>query len=193
MAIKAIIFDCFGVLVLSGQASLLQDYPDLSDELSDLILQSDYGYISRDEFNQAACRLTGLSLTDFKSRYWSANIRNESAFKWVRTLKAAGNYKVGLLSNIGQGWLSDFVPEADDEQLFDAVVLSGDVGMTKPAAEIFQLTAKRLGVTPAECVMIDDLLTNVDGARRAGMEAILFGTTSQSQADLGRLLEPALA
>lgn len=193
MAIKAIIFDCFGVLVLSGHASLRQDFPQLTTELDDLNIQSDYGYLSRQEFNQSASALTGLTLKDLQSRYWLANVRNQSAFDWVKQLRQAGNYKVGLLSNIGKGWLNDFVPEAENEQLFDTVVLSGEVGMTKPAAEIFELAAERLGLSTFECVMIDDLLMNVEGARRAGMQAILFGTTAQAKADFERLLEAEVA
>lgn len=189
MAIKAIIFDCFGVLVLAGAASLRQDYPALVGDLHDLVLRSDYGYISRQEFNQLASSLVGLSAEQFQSRYWAANVRNEPALAWVSAVKKTASYQVGLLSNIGKGWLEDFIPAVESEQLFDTVVLSGEVGMVKPAAEIFELIAQRLGAETYECVMIDDLIENVEAAQRVGMEAILFNTDSQAQAELERLLE----
>lgn len=189
MTIKAIIFDCFGVLVVPGRYSLQYDFPDLANELHDLTMRSDYGYISRQEFNQSAAELTGLSVEEFQTRYWEANVRNEPAFNWANELKKTGNYKIGMLSNIGIGWLNDFISETEREQLFDSVVLSGEAGVTKPSVESFELIAQHLGAEPYECVMIDDLLVNIDGAQRAGMKTILFGTTRQAQIDFAYHLE----
>lgn len=189
MVIKAIIFDCFGVLVVPGLDALLHDFPDKAVEAQDLELQSDYGYISRQEYNQLASELTGLSVEQFQNRYWKSKVRNQPAFDWLLDLKKTGTYKIGMLSNIGAWWLDDFIAPTEREQLFDAFVLSGEVGMVKPSIEIFELVAERLGVEPSECVMIDDALVNVNGAKRAGMKAILFSTTVQAQADLALLLE----
>jgi FMN phosphatase YigB (HAD superfamily) len=50
------------------------------------------------------------------------------------------------------------------------------------------MIANRLGVEPHECVMIDDMLQNVEGASRAGMQAVLFGSPSQAQTDLQLVL-----
>jgi putative hydrolase of the HAD superfamily len=55
---------------------------------------------------------------------------------------------------------------------FDAVVLSGLVGFGKPDLRIYLLTAERLGLTPEQCVFVDDLPTNVQAAVRAGMVGI---------------------
>lgn len=184
MAIKAVIFDCFGVLVLSGRGALYHDYPHLKEEIYNLERQADYGMISRQEFNQAVAQMTDLSPQAVEERYWSSSVRNEPAIEWVRELKQSGVYKVGLLSNIGRGWLEDFISVDQRKELFDAEVLSGDVGVVKPAAEIFELAALRLGVAPFECVMIDDILANIDGAERVGMQGVLFGTTTQARAEL---------
>lgn len=184
MAIKAVIFDCFGVLVLSGRGSLYHDYPHLKEQIYDLERQSDYGMISRDDFNQAVSQMTDLSPQTVEERYWSTSVLNESAIEWVKEVKKAGDYKVGLLSNIGRGWLDDVIPADKRKEMFDAEVLSSEVGAVKPAAEIFELAAQRLGVTPFECVMIDDILANVDGAERVGMQGVLFGTTTQARTEL---------
>jgi putative hydrolase of the HAD superfamily len=58
-------------------------------------------------------------------------------------------------------------------ELFDAVVISAEVGLRKPDREIFLLTADRIDVPPEECVFVDDLLHNADGARAVGMEAVV--------------------
>ncbi|HYY09403.1 MAG TPA: HAD-IA family hydrolase, partial [Kineosporiaceae bacterium] len=70
----------------------------------------------------------------------------------VRRAHAAG-VRTALLSN---SW-GDHYPDELFDGLFDAVVISGRVGMRKPDAEIFRHTAELLGLEPAECVMVDDL------------------------------------
>ena len=188
MAIKAIIFDCFGVLVMSGKESVDHDYPQLATELHDLTLRSDYGYITRPDFDRELSQLTGIPLEGIEAHYWAKNVRSEPVFTWVRELKATGEYKVGLLTNIGKEWLDDFLPEQERSELFDADVLSGEVGITKPDVRIYEMLADKLGVQPYECVMIDDLLQNIEGAARAGMATVLFGSLQQAQADLQRVL-----
>lgn len=193
MAIQAIIFDCFGVLVVSGMVALQHDFPEFSNELHDLRVRSDYGYISREDYNQAVSNITGIPIDQVESRYWKKSVRNESALDWVKSLKAAGHYKVSLLSNIGVAWIDDFLSLSERQQLFDDEVLSGVVGLLKPDRTIFQLAADRLGVDTSECVMIDDVLENIDGAVSAGMQGIVYNTTPQAQQDLERLLEQARA
>ncbi|TQF66070.1 HAD-IA family hydrolase [Rhodococcus spelaei] len=57
-------------------------------------------------------------------------------------------------------------------RLVDEVVLSGDVGLAKPDPRIFRLTAHRLGLSPEDCVFVDDLAANVRGAVDAGMVGV---------------------
>ncbi|MBC7868604.1 HAD-IA family hydrolase [Candidatus Saccharibacteria bacterium] len=189
MAIKAIIFDCFGVLVMSGRTALYHDFPDLKSKIYDNERQSDYGMTSRIQLNEAIGQLTHLSPQVIDERYWATSVRNESALAWAMELKQSGEYKIGLLSNIGRGWLEDFLTVQERRALFDAEVLSSEVNIVKPSLEIFEITAQRLGVEPFECVMIDDILANIDGAERAGMGGILFGTTTQARSDLDLYLK----
>lgn len=188
MVKKAVIFDCFGVLVMSGRSLLYHDFQELSEEIRDLELSSDYGMISRDEFDQSVADLTGLTAADVRKKYWDVNTRNEAAIDWAKKLKESGIYKVCLLSNIGKGWMDDFLPRAELSSIFDEVILSCDVGLRKPDSAIFELTANKLGVNPDECVMIDDVLENVDASERVGMDGILFGTTNQAMADFETLI-----
>lgn len=174
---------------MAGQDALSHDYPHHAGALHDLALRSDYGYISRREFNVETADLVGLTVDEFQTRYWAANVRNESAFAWIRELRQDGALKVGLLSNIGRGWLDDFVPVSERDQLFDMSVLSGEVGMIKPSMEIFELAAHNLGVEPHECIMIDDLLVNIEGAQRTGMQGIVFSTTTGARTELVRILQ----
>jgi epoxide hydrolase-like predicted phosphatase len=189
MAIKAIIFDCFGVLIMGGRQSLALDFPEQQQALHDLSVRSDYGFIERDEYAQELIKLTGVTPEEFRRKYWSKNVHNEPMFEWVRALKKEGQYKIGLLSNIGIKWLDEFLPEEERRELFDDVVLSYQVGMIKPDQKIFELTAERLGVEPNECVMIDDLLENVEAATAVGMNAIVYDTTTQTKLELERIID----
>ena len=52
-------------------------------------------------------------------------------------------------------------------------MISGEVGLHKPQPEIFLLGAERIGVAPEDCVFVDDLRENCEGAEAVGMKAIL--------------------
>lgn len=59
-------------------------------------------------------------------------------------------------------------------EVFGTTIVSGEVGILKPSTEIYRLLCHRAGVTPEDCVFIDDGLHNCLGARAAGMDAIHF-------------------
>jgi len=189
MAIKAVIFDCFGVLVfMPGKNALKQTYPDIATQIDNLSFQSDYGIMSRTDYYQAMADLVGLMVEDLKSKYYYMNVRNDQMINWIHDLRKTGKYKIGMVSNIGRHWLDDFMVEAEQSRLFDEVILSGEVGMVKPDRLIFEMMADKLSVDVSECIMIDDMLMNVEGASRAGMQGILFGNNHQAQADFDNLV-----
>ena len=80
----------------------------------------------------------------------------------------AHGLRTGLLSN-ADGLLGETNGFAE---LFDAVVLSGQVGYGKPDLRIYLLAADRMGLVPEQCVFVDDLASNVRGAVRAGMVGV---------------------
>jgi HAD superfamily hydrolase (TIGR01509 family) len=57
--------------------------------------------------------------------------------------------------------------------LFDVLVLGGAIGVAKPDPEVYRRTAALLGLTPGECVVVDDLMSNIRGARAAGAVRVL--------------------
>jgi epoxide hydrolase-like predicted phosphatase len=105
----------------------------------------------------------------------------------VRHARAAG-LRTALLSN---SW-GDHYPDELWSGLFHAVVISGQVGMRKPDAAIFQHTAGLLGLEPAECVMVDDLPQNVRGAVAAGMVAVRHTGYAATLAELEALFDVRL-
>lgn len=178
--IRALIFDCFGVLYHGSLGHLRQLLPsDRRQELNDLSMSSDYGYISRQEYFDKASEIMGMSSAELEAITTKQHIRNELLVDYLKSMKS--DYKIGLLSNVGSDVMDGLFSPLEQAELFDAVVLSSDIGMTKPNPDIFALTALKLGVLPEECIMIDDLLVNVEGARQAGMKGVVYSTVEQAK------------
>jgi epoxide hydrolase-like predicted phosphatase len=107
----------------------------------------------------------------------------------VRRAKAAG-IRTGLISNsIGEGRYD----RSTFPELFDGVVISAEEKMHKPQPEIYRLGCERVGLPPEECVFVDDLRENCDGAEAVGMTAILHRGSSDTVPELERLLGVALS
>jgi putative hydrolase of the HAD superfamily len=91
----------------------------------------------------------------------------ESMYEVVRRARAAG-IRTGLLSN---SWGNDYPREVFAE-LFDVVVISTEVGMRKPAKEIFRYALDRLVLEPRAAVFVDDIVTNVAAAEALGIVGV---------------------
>ena len=75
------------------------------------------------------------------------------------------------------------------EDVTDDIVYSHEVRLRKPDPAIYVLTAERLGVAPREIVFLDDVVTNIDAARRAGWHAVLHVDTATSIRDLEAVID----
>jgi len=107
----------------------------------------------------------------------------------VRAAAGAG-IRTGLISN---SWgTTIYSPEVLDG-LFDAVVISGEVGLHKPQPEIYLLACERLGAEPSACVFVDDLRENCAGAQAVGMTALLHRSSDETIGHLEDLLGLELA
>ena len=107
----------------------------------------------------------------------------------MKLLKDSGQYKIGMLSNVGRGFFESYFTDSEKNKLFDAVVLSSEVGIAKPEVAAYQMIADKLGVKLDECVMIDDTYLNIDAAKAAGMQGVWFISTQQSINDLNTILQ----
>lgn len=189
--IKAIIIDCFGVLYIDPGLGFYQrevkDFAQLRTQILDIDKQYDYGFIDDVEHDTAVAELTELEYDFIHANVRGAHTKNEALLDYMQKLRP--QYKLGMLSNIGRGGMESFFSTNEQQQLFDNVVLSSDVGVIKPSLEIYQIAAEKLGVGVDECVMIDDRMANVEGANLAGMKGILFETNRQCVQELEYILE----
>ncbi len=187
--IKAVIFDCFGVLVGDGwhpfKKRYFADEPEKDAEASRLNVLSNKGLLSYTDFLEGVGKLAGISAYQVMKEL-NQNPPNTQLFDYIRTLKP--NYKIGMLSNAAENWLSTLVGK-ENEALFDAVVLSYDIGHNKPSPEAYQKAARALGVNVDECVFIDDIESYVVAAEHAGMKGVLYRTPEDTIADITAALE----
>jgi putative hydrolase of the HAD superfamily len=150
-----------------------------------LVRSLEVGDISEEDFSRDFGALLGVDDRDDLVNRMFGHIRpDESMVDAVKRARAAG-VRTGLLSNsMGAGrYDRSAFPE-----LFDDVVISGEVGMHKPQPEIFELACERVGLTPADCVFVDDLRENCEGAEAVGMTAILHRGADTTLPELERLL-----
>jgi len=117
-------------------------------------------------------------------RMFAASLPVPAMYDMIRTLRGAG-FGTALLSN---SWGCDEYPRADFPALFDAVVISAEVGMRKPEPGIFRYAAGTLGLEPAECVFIDDIEANVNAAVACGMTGVVHTDAAVTATALQDLL-----
>jgi putative hydrolase of the HAD superfamily len=91
----------------------------------------------------------------------------EPMYAALRAVRASG-VRTALLSN---SWGNTYPREVFAE-LFDAVVISAEVGLRKPDERIFRHTLELVGLPPEQCVFIDDVRHNVDAALAVGMKGV---------------------
>jgi epoxide hydrolase-like predicted phosphatase len=193
--IRAIIFDFGSVLVLMGDEAPRQALADQLGiplkELYRLVFDSQtaidamIGGLTIEQHWQAIGEVLGLeleALQEVTNKFWSVDVVNQELVELIRKLR--GRYKIGLLSNAWDDLRQVLATRIPIVHLFDDIVISAEVGMGKPDPRIFQLAVERLGVEPVEAVFIDDVLINVEAARRVGLNAIHYQNNPQLFSDL---------
>jgi putative hydrolase of the HAD superfamily len=111
---------------------------------------------------------------------------NTTIIPLLAGLKSAG-YGLGILSNTCDAhWRVASRKFSVLHTLFDVQVLSFEVDATKPDPAIYEAAAQAAGYRPQQLFFVDDLLENVEGARAAGVDAVLYTATESLAADLRR-------
>jgi len=188
--IRAIIFDCFGVLAVDGWLPFLHSHfdnnPTLFEKAIYLNKQTDSGLIPYDQFIKRVAELSGINESMAKLQI-EDNPPNLELFEFIQNVLKP-QYRIGVLSNSAANWLEEiFTPEQN--KLFDAVALSYEIGAVKPDPKTYNTIAKRLNVHFDECIFIDDQKRYCEGADSVGMHTILFKNTKQLQTQLNEIIK----
>jgi len=101
----------------------------------------------------------------------------------VRLLHAIkkGNFKIGLVSSAPKENIDLILSELNLKGIFDCIVFGQEVSESKPSPQIYLLAAKKLEVTPNDCVVIEDSPLGVKAAKTGGMKCLAIANTHPRQ------------
>lgn len=208
-AFKALVVDFGGVLTTPLQDAMAGFAESLGIELQDLVRVAlrayageddnlvtgfETGAVPEEEFAAAfAARLSEVTPRPVDPAtvvddLFSGMTIEQDMIDAVRKVRSNG-LKTALLSN---SWSLRHYPREQLGDIFDVLVISGEVGLRKPDAAIYRLTTERLGVAASECVFVDDHPGHLKTALDEGMTTVLHRTPAQTIGELRALLDGAL-
>ena len=156
----------------------------------ELLESFEEGRVQESRFESELGSLLGLARAEGLIDRLFAGAQAEGAMIWaVRRAREAG-VRTGLISN---SWGTERYPRDLLAELFDGVVISGEVGVRKPKPEIYELGAQAIGREPSQCVFVDDLPFNLPPARELGMAAVHHVDPATTLAALEALLGLSLS
>ncbi len=186
--IKAILFDCFGVVCLDDFAGLYSHFGG-DIESDHQFIHDVFFSVSKGEEVSAAetfSKHLGVDVEEWRRVARDKKELNMSLLEYTEELKK--KYKIGMLSNVGQKGLRFHIDYDTVAPYFDVIVESAKIGFAKPEARAYEIAADKLGMRLDEIVFTDDRIQYVEGAQHVGMKAILFENTEQFKRELEKIL-----
>jgi epoxide hydrolase-like predicted phosphatase len=199
MTIQAVVFDIGGILEITPdlgwgpawEARLGLAPGELGQRMDDAWRGGEIGAVTEAEVHQAARERLGLDegqLAQFLADLWRDYLGtpNTELIEYARRLRP--RYRTGILSNSFVGAREREQAAYGFEELVDELVYSHECGLRKPDPGSYALVCARLDVEPAQVAFLDDNEDNVEGARRAGLHAVLYSGNAQAIRDIEKLL-----
>jgi epoxide hydrolase-like predicted phosphatase len=150
----------------------------------ELLIALETGTLAEEQFEPQFAALLGVSAPGLIDRLFAASHFDEEMLAAVLRARRSG-VRTGLISN---SWGTRRYDRQLLDELFDGLVISGEEGMRKPAREIYELGAERIGLGPAQCVFVDDLPFNLKPASELGMATVHHTSARQTIPELEQLL-----
>lgn len=102
--------------------------------------------------------------------HYTKNVKlKEGALEYLQKLKNSG-IKIGLATSNSIPLLTTTLKSNNAFHLFDAITVTDEVNKSKSNPDIYLLAAKKLNVNPSECMVFEDIIAAVNGAKLAGMK-----------------------
>jgi putative hydrolase of the HAD superfamily len=188
--IKAVIFDCFGVLI---EKSFWDVYKTaggdvLKDDqfIEEVLYKANAGSISHDEFNSLVADRLSISVPEYVAIVEREETPNLPLFKYIKD-KLKSKYKIALLSNVNRGVIDTKIsPEL--RQVFDLEIISAEVGVQKPDPKIFEITIQKLGINYDEAVFVDDRMKYLAPAAELGIKTVQYTDFVDTKHEIEKLL-----
>ena len=199
MTIRAVFFDFGGVIVRTEYQAPRQHLAErLGMEYEDVVklvfespsnVRASIGEISdKEHWAEVTKRLRRpASETEaIREEFFAGDVVDREIVNYLRSLRSS--HHVGLISN---AWpdLRDYITSLKFEDAFHHMTISGEVGVMKPEARIYQIALEQAGVSPNEAVFVDDFYENIEGCRAVGMHGIHFRDPQTAMAELRNLLD----
>ncbi len=142
------------------------------------------GFLPAGEFHLEVCRLLAAEIgySDFVEQWCDVFYTLEGMPQLFR--QVAAKIPVGLLSDTDPLHWSYELERNSWLELIKKPTLSFEIGLLKPDPQAFNKAAANTGFAPEECLFIDDLIANVEGARAVGMQALQFEGVEKLRAQL---------
>jgi len=188
---KAVLFDLDGVLVSTDEyhyRSWLKIANDEGFDFFDHTFNDRFRGVARMECVEILTNASGrnysqeqkLEIADRKNRYFAESLSAVSAdellpgaLATLQALRERG-IKIAVASNSRNA--KTIIDQTKIGHFLDTIVDGHQIENSKPDPEGFLLAAKNLGIAPAHCVVVEDAITGIEAARRAGMKALGIGT-----------------
>lgn len=199
MSIKALIWDWEGVLLLSKDGSISTSVAKrlgVPQEKLRMFFHGDFNdRVDRGECSQQdywhhvldTLQLPRSYVSRFTDFLHQDMYVDQELLERIRQYRE--KYKTALLSNFSDILRPLLETRWQVDGAFDEIIISWEAKCIKPEPEIFQLTIDRLGCSAQECVLIDDRMVNIDGARQFGMHAVYFENRTQALSEIEDLLK----
>lgn len=181
--IKGVIFDLDGTLIDSMWVWDQIDIEYLSEKNLEVPknLNDEIGHLS---FNQVAVYFKERfklkdSLDEIKQRWsdmayyhYSTDIKlKEGVVEFLKFLKES-NIKIGLATSNSHDLLEVVLKNNNIYDYFDAITITDEVSVGKHEPDVYLLAAKKLNLSPSECLVFEDIVQAIKGAKKAEMKVI---------------------
>jgi len=173
---KAIIFDFFGVISSPYYYPWLErnvdNFESQKEYFQQLSKNFDTGKFNFGDIVQNISEKTNIPREKVDLEMNEIISINQEIVKLIGFLKS--NYKIGILSDANSEFVQSVLIKHNIQNYFDSVVVSSDLGITKPNPKIFKAALNSLNVIESEAVFIDDHTNNVSAAQNIGIDSILY-------------------
>lgn len=188
---KVVIFDFFGVFCTSIATDwfkkVVRGDADKLAAFQELCTKSDYGKISRADFNKEAAKMSGVVLDEVVKGIDAETDINDPLIAYTEGLIERG-FRIACLSNGTREWTLQVIIDNGLGHLFEEIVLSADLGIVKPSLEIYNRTLAKLNITASQAIFVDDRQINVDAGQACGIRSLVFTNTPSFITDFEALV-----
>lgn len=150
------------------------------------LARAECGQTSQQDLETVLAGLLGVDAEGLFGRVLADLRPRPPVLDLVAQARAAGIATAVLSNSWGAGKVDPYAGY-DLTDRFDTVVISDQVGLRKPDPAIYQLATRRLGVTEAGCVFVDDTAHNLPAAEALGMTTVHFTDVDEGVAEIRRL------